>query len=182
MFILYAIALGLVLGLLTGGRAAGLAALRLAWAPVIVLGLVAQVVLFSEPAAARVGDLGPALYVGSTLLVVVAVLRNRSIPAMPVVIAGAACNLAAVVANGGSMPSTPGALAAAGKALPAGYSNSSLAADPALWPLTDVFALPHGLPLANVFSVGDVLIGVGVALVIVFAMRRAAAPAGAPGH
>ena len=44
--------------------------------------------------------------------------------------------------------------------------------DPALRPLTDVYALPAGFPLANVFSVGDVLIGVGIAVTIAAAMRR----------
>ena len=34
---------------------------------------------------------------------------------------------------------------------------------PRLAPLTDIFAMPRWLPFANVFSVGDVLIGVGVA-------------------
>jgi multisubunit Na+/H+ antiporter MnhE subunit len=45
-------------------------------------------------------------------------------------------------------------------------------ADPLLWPLTDIFALPAWLPFANVYSVGDVLIGAGVVTVIVGAMRR----------
>ena len=31
---------------------------------------------------------------------------------------------------------------------------------------------PNWLPLANVFSLGDVLIGVGIAVAIVFGMRR----------
>jgi hypothetical protein len=46
-----------------------------------------------------------------------------------------------------------------------------------LEPLTDVFAIPAGVPLANVFSIGDVLIGVGIAVVIAAAMRREAGPA-----
>ena len=57
--------------------------------------------LFSPAVAARVGDLGPAIYVGSTMLVGAAILRNWRIPGMPIVAAGAACNLAAIVANGG---------------------------------------------------------------------------------
>ena len=38
--------------------------------------------------------------------------------------------------------------------------------------LTDIFALPSWVPFANVFSLGDVILGVGVVLVIVAAMRR----------
>jgi hypothetical protein len=52
-----------------------------------------------------------------------------------------------------------------------GYSNSAILADPPLKPLTDLFALPTWLPFHNVFSIGDVLIGVGVGTVIIAAMR-----------
>ena len=81
-------------------------------------------------------------------------------------------NLAAIVANGGYMPADPAALASVVELSP-GYSNSVVVADPALRPLTDLYALPAAFPFANVFSVGDVLIGIGIALVIVFAMRSA---------
>ena len=48
---------------------------------------------------------------------------------------------------------------------------------PALQPLTDIFAVPAWVPLANVFSVGDVLIAVGVACDRRRDARRAAATA-----
>ena len=51
--------------------------------------------------------------------------------------------------------------------------RSAIVDDPALAPLTDVFALPSAVPFANVFSVGDVLIAIGVVIVIVAAMRSA---------
>ena len=41
-------------------------------------------------------------------------------------------------------------------------------------------AMPRGVPFANVFSVGDLLIGAGIALVIVLAMRSARAPMTTP--
>ena len=186
MFILYAVALGVIVGLMAGGRPSGLASLRIRWPALIVGGLIAQVVLFAGPVAARVSELpawvGPVLYLASTIAVVVAVVRNWSIPGIPLVVAGAWCNLAAVVANGGFMPAAPGALAAAGRTVPSVYTNSSSVPDPALWALTDVFAVPAWLPAANVFSVGDVLIGVGVATVIVVAMRRRPASAAAETH
>ena len=43
-----------------------------------------------------------------------------------------------------------------------------------------MFALPRALPFANVFSVGDVLIGAGIAAVIVVAMRSARAADASP--
>jgi hypothetical protein len=180
MFILYSVVIGLALGTLLGGRTGGLAAIQVRWAPAVIIGLLVQVVLFTDAVAERVGDLGPALYVGSTLLVLAAVVRNWNIRGMPLVIAGAACNVAAIVANGGYMPADPGALEALGKVAPTIYSNSSVVPQAALWPLTDIFALPRWLPLANIFSVGDLLIGVGIATVIVVAMRRSSsAPASA---
>jgi hypothetical protein len=182
MFLLYAVAIGLVLGLVVGGRPSALAALRLRWAGLALGGLLFQLVLFTDAVAARVGDLGPVLYVGSTVMVLVSLVRNWRVPGMPLVVLGALSNLAAIVANGGYMPAGRAALAALGKAEPVVYSNSSVVARPALEPLTDIFALPAWLPGANIFSVGDVLIGVGIALVIVLAMRRprtGGAPSGA---
>ena len=54
-----------------------------------------------------------------------------------------------------------------------------MVADPALRFLTDIFAIPAAIPLANVFSLGDVLIGIGVATVIAVAMRADPEPAAA---
>lgn len=171
MFILYAIPIGIVAGLLVGGRIDRLANLRLRWASLAVLGLLVQVALFADPVSSAVGDAAPAIYVASTAAVLLAVLRDTRIPGMAVVAVGAACNLAAIVANGGYMPADPAALASVVDLSP-GYSNSVVVADPALRPLTDLYALPPDFPFANVFSVGDVLIGTGIAIVIALAMRR----------
>jgi hypothetical protein len=172
MFILYAVVIGLVLGFLTGGRPAGLAALHFRFAPVIVGALMIQLVLFSDPVSERIGDLGPFIYVASTGAVLLAVLADRSITGMPIVAAGAACNLLAIVANGGYMPADPGALAPHGPLESNMYSNSAIVAHPNLWILTDIFSMPPGVPFANIFSIGDIVIGVGIAFVIVAAMRR----------
>lgn len=173
MFILYAIPLGIVAGYLFGGRLEGLGRLRLRWAPLALAGLAVQVVLFTDPVGGWVGDAGPAVYVASTAVVFLAVLRNIAIPGVAVIAIGAGCNLAAIVANGGWMPADPDALTSVG-GLPPGPSNSIVVAEPALWPLTDLFALPAWLPFANVFSVGDVLIAIGIAATIALAMRGAA--------
>ena len=93
------------------------------------------------------------------------------IPGMPLLAIGAISNLAVIVANGGFMPTTAQALAATGHPVIVGYSNSAILEHPRLGFLTDVFALPAWLPMANVFSIGDLLIGTGVAWIIVVAMR-----------
>ena len=171
MFILYAIPIGLIAGLLLGGRIERLGDLQFHWAWLAIAGLVAQIVLFSPAVAGVVGEAGPALYVASTLAVFVAVVRNWRIPGLAIVAIGAACNLLAIAANGGIMPAAPDAIAALGMDAAEGFSNSVVMADPALRPLTDIFALPAWMPAANVFSLGDVLIGVGVAVVIALGMR-----------
>ena len=182
MFILYAIPVGLLAGRLLGGRLDRLGELRFRWAWLAVAGLVAQIILFAEPVATAIGDLGPAVYVASTAAVLVAVIRNWSITGLPIVALGAASNLLAIVANGGVMPASPEAIASIDPLGTQGFSNSVVMADPALRPLTDIFALPAWLPFANVFSIGDVLIGVGLVVVIAAGMRRppAAAPTPAP--
>jgi len=172
MFILYALLAALVVGLATGGRIGALADIRFRWAPLIVAGFLAQVVLFSDVVAERVGDAGPILYVASTLMVVAAVLRNLDLPGLPLIVLGAACNMAAIVSNGGYMPATPEALASLGKTAPTIYSNSAVVPSPNLPLLIDRFALPRWLPFSNVFSIGDVLLAIGVFVLIVAVMRR----------
>ena len=177
MLLLYFVAAGLLAGLALGGRLDALAAVRFAWAPVAVAGLLFQAALFSDPFAARVGHAGPALYVLSTLAVLVAVLRNRSLPGFRVIAFGAALNFVAIVTNGGLMPASPEAFEAlTGRAVvPAEvFSNSTLALAGSHFAfLGDVFVLPRPFPFANVFSFGDVLIGLGAAF---FLVRSLAAP------
>ena len=178
MFILYAIPIGIALGWLLGGRLTGLTAVRIRLAPLALAAVAVQLALFLPPGEALGPDLARVLYVLSTAAVVGAVIANVRLTGMPIVLAGSVANLAAIVANGGSMPADPAALAAVGIRL-VERTNSVVADQPALAPLTDVFATPAWLPLANVFSVGDVLIGGGLAVVIAAAMRRGSvSPAG----
>ena len=171
MFILYSVIIGFALGLILGGRPARLAMIQFRFAWLIVLGFTIQVLLFSTPLTERIGDLGAPLYVLSTGAVFVALLTNLRIPGLPIVAIGAACNLVAIVANGGYMPAAPAALAAAGLLPSSGYSNSTVVPDPVLGGLTDVYALPPWLPFNNVFSIGDILIAIGIVVVFVVAMR-----------
>jgi uncharacterized protein DUF5317 len=178
VFIVYAVPVGLLAGLLLGGRVGNLAGLRIRWAWLAVAGFVVQLLIYTMAVGNLLGDAVPPVYVLSNVAVLAAVLRNLALPGMAVIAAGAVCNLAAIVANGGFMPADPGALAMAGVDT-SGPTNSIVVADPALRLLTDIFAIPAAIPLANVFSIGDVLIGIGVATVIALAMRADPQPAAA---
>ena len=158
-------------GLLTGGSAARLGDLRVRWAPLIALGMAGQVLLFSSPLGDALGPAAPVVYVASNVAVLVAVWRNLAIPGLPLVLIGGAANLVAIVANRGFMPVSPEALVAIGRAPHDGYSNSRLVDEVVLGPLTDLFAMPSWVPMANIFSIGDVLIGVGAAMAVVAAMH-----------
>jgi hypothetical protein len=172
VIILVAIPIGILVGLLLRGNVSNLSGFRFRWAWVAVAGLAVQVALFTEAGDRLTGDAGPPIYVISTAAVFLAVLRNVRLPGMAIVAIGSVLNLAAIVANGGSMPADPGALVAAGLDGAGSHTNSVVLEAPALQPLTDIFAVPAGIPLANVYSVGDVLIGHGIVVLLATLMRR----------
>lgn len=185
VFILYAVLAGLLIGLLSGGSAARLGDLRFSWAPLIAVGMGVQVLLFSSPLGDALGPAAPVVYLASNVAVLVAVWRNLAIPGLPLVLIGGASNLITICANGGFMPVDAGALVAIGRLPREGYSNSRLMDGVVLGPLTDLFAMPAWLPMANIFSIGDVLIGVGAGIAVLAAMHGRG-PLGsrsrAPGH
>jgi hypothetical protein len=175
VLLLYSILIGLLLGKLLGGSLSALGEVRFHWMGLALVGLLGQVVLFSDQVTARIGSAGPALYIASTLMVLVALLRNVELPGLEVVSAGAFLNLLAILTNGGYMPSSPEAwMALNGVAeFPKdGYTNSALIGPSTPLPfLGDVFYLPHPIPFANVFSIGDVVIAIGAVWFLVQAMR-----------
>jgi hypothetical protein len=173
VFILYAIPVGIVVGLLMRGRLSGIASLQLRAGIVMVAGLWAQVLLFSTPIGDALGSAAPAAYVTSTFAVLIAILVNLRIPGLSFVAAGAALNLLVIVANGGVMPASAAAYAEQSRATADSYSNTAMLHKPALGLLGDVIALPTWLPGTNVISVGDVLIAMGIVTTLAVAMVRA---------
>jgi hypothetical protein len=112
------------------------------------------------------------------------VIANRRIRGLVIIAFGAALNMAAIVTNHGVMPASPTAARIAGHAVPTDkFVNSVATPDANLAFLGDVFAVPEGYPLANVFSVGDVVLVIGAAVTLHAASgsrlahrRRPAAP------
>lgn len=180
MLLLYAVAAGLLIGLATRGNFAALGMVRIRLWPIALLGLAFQALLFSSPLAASVGQLGPPLYVASTTAVFVALVVNLRQPGFWLITVGALLNLAVVVANGGQMPASPDALIALTGApvIPTTDFSNSVVAGPGtrLYFLADIFVLPRPLPFANVFSIGDVLIGLGGAWFVVRVLHRPVPP------
>jgi MFS family permease len=147
----------------------------LRWTGLVVVALALQLALFAvhlrPPAPLSVSDLHLASYV----LLVLFGLRNRRVPGFALAIGGLACNTLVIFVNGGRMPVAPSAsLDGTGATLTGIHDNVvALTASSHLHFLADVFALPHPFPLANTFSVGDVLLVAGVTL-FVYTNGRAA--------
>jgi hypothetical protein len=173
---------GLLAGLLLGGSLAHLERLSLRLGPLVVIALILQLVAFS-PLGDRLPGAGVvALHLVSYALLLTFVFANVRRRAVVCFGAGVICNTVAIVVNGGYMPASRAALRFAGLPVATGpHNNSELAgAATRLGFLGDVFALPHAVPLANVFSGGDVLIAVGLAWLIAAGMRGDDAVATAP--
>jgi hypothetical protein len=91
------------------------------------------------------------------------VWRNRDVPGLWILALGAASNGVTIALNGGTLPASAAAVRNAGLALESDeFLNSGVLAHPRLPWLGDVFWIPDGWPMANVFSIGDVLIVLGI--------------------
>lgn len=175
MFVLVvAVVGGLLVGTLLDGSLASLERLSLRLGPLVVLALVLQLVAFSPLERYLSGAEVVGMHLASYALLLAFVVANVRRPPVACFGAGVISNTLAIVVNGGLMPATRGALHLAGITEASGHHNNSEVAGAAthLRFLVDVFALPHAVPLANVFSVGDVLIAVGLAWLIATGMRR----------
>jgi hypothetical protein len=166
---------------LLGGRLGRLAEVRFRAAWLAALALALQVLVI-EVVPGGDGWAHRAVHVASYGLLFAFVAANvRHVPWLWLIALGGAGNAIAIAVNGGVMPARPGALEAAGVEQAAGEFVNSGAVDGArlAW-LGDVFAVPASWPVAGVFSVGDVLLLVGVALCLHAICGRRAPVALAP--
>jgi hypothetical protein len=175
VFLIAVVALAALAVPLAGGRLGALTEVRLrrVWAIFAALGL--EIVAIDLPGLSD--GVRAALMVAAYPVLAVFLAANWRLPGMPLVALGGALNLLAIAVNGGVMPASPSALAGAGlDADASGFQNSTALDDPRLAFLGDVFHIPASWPLSNVFSVGDVLIALGVAWALHGICRSRLAP------
>lgn len=169
-----AIACGLTAGYALGGRLRNLERLHLSSGWLVLVALAVQLVIFS-PLGDPLGKTAPiVLHLATYALILLFAVVNRRNAGVLIAGAGAALNGVVIAANGGFMPASRAALEFAGLAVTSEPHNNSAVADGGahLLFLGDVMAVPDGLPLvANVFSIGDLLIVLGVATLLATAMR-----------
>ena len=165
MILVVLLVLALMAVPLAGGRLGALLELRFRAAWLLVLAFVIQVALAWLPG--ETSDLRLAVHAATYPMGLAFVWINRDVPGLWLIAVGALSNGIAIVVNGGVMPTTVEALRTAGLDVdPQVFANSAALSDPRLLFLGDVFAIPSSVPFANVFSVGDVLIAVGVAYTV----------------
>jgi hypothetical protein len=91
-------------------------------------------------------------------------VANRRIPGLAVAAFGGLLNFMVIAANRGVMPADPDALPPA--TTEGEFANSQVLAHPKLAFLGDVIATPTSLPLHTVFSAGDLILMLGVAVLV----------------
>lgn len=166
------VALGLIAGLLAGGRLSHLADIRLRWAALIFSAVILR--YGTEIALGRgvpiVDDLRELLFAVSFAVLAAGLWANRRFPGMLLAFIGVAFNGLAIVLNGGYMPVWVPSLEFAGLTIADVNPTFHTLLVPPLderfllmaGPLIDVIPIP--LPvIRDVVSVGDVFIAVGLA-------------------
>jgi hypothetical protein len=162
----------MLLPMLLGGDPRRLAGVRLHHAWAIVATFLVQFAVLETSIAPR--WMNSAVHVLTYVAAGAFLWFNRRIPGLVAVGVGAASNALAIALNGGTLPASASALRTAGMAEHSTeFVNSGVVADARLAFLGDVFAIPAGLPLHNVFSIGDVVIvlGAGYASLRICGMR-----------
>lgn len=187
MILLIMVAIGFLIGLVSGGSLSGFSEARFRYVPLLLAGGLIQVIIFTEYIGSQpfVRTLAPFLYVGALAMGLVAIYLNRHIFGMKLVFVGALLNFIVITINGASMPGREESLRIAGTLDHIQDQHARHAAgENVQWPqitiadgdtrlafLGDIFPIPAGLPAANVVSIGDVLISAGAIIAIVWVMH-----------
>ncbi|WP_291378716.1 DUF5317 domain-containing protein [Demequina sp.] len=173
MLVLILCALAVVSPLIAWRWPAGLLLRRWTWPALIWIALALQLVALEVPMP---HVLASALHILTYAVAVGFLWLNRRAAGVWFVAAGAALNGIVIALNGGTLPASRAASEAAGIDSGDEFANSAVLENPVLPWLGDVFAWPEPLPLANTFSVGDVLIVLGVWVAAWSGTRRIGKP------
>lgn len=167
MIFIAAIVLGLVFGVLTGGRVENLAKLRFRWPALVLVALIVRAAILITPLNAVDG----AQYVyllGLVVIVAWTIWHWRRLRGVWVVSLGGALNVLVIAANGARMPvahESAGSLDSRGT-----YGQYTL-----MDPQTNLNFLGDWIrlsPVAGAYSIGDVIIALGLAIVVFLAVRN----------
>ena len=182
MILAWAVILGVIIALIRDGRSAfG----RIAGIPLRYLWLVLAAVILQIPLLRSVT--GPVsdfrvqqiLFLISFVLLLVFIWINRHLNGVLVIGAGVILNLVVILANAGFMPISPETLLRInpGTELSAWQANLHYGGskdiilgkgDTNLWFLSDIFIIPSPFPFPVAFSVGDIVIAIGIIYLLMY--------------
>jgi hypothetical protein len=166
VLLLVAVILSVITVPVAGGSLSALGRVQMRYLPAIFGAVAIQTLILAvfpdgSPVLHRV------LHIASYVLAAVFVIANRRLAGMRVLGLGATLNLIVILANNGVMPASASARRTAGMLTSSTqFLNSAVLPHPRLLFLADVLAVPHAVPFANVYSIGDVCIAIGVAIAI----------------
>lgn len=182
MFIIYAIVLGILLGYIMGGSLKNTVKRPLYWKALALLAFAVQIVIFNDlPVLKSIpGNVIVILHSLTYICLLVFIIRNIRTTGIPVIGLGIFSNALVIFLNGGYMPTIPKNLQntsvrklAESISQDVAVNNSIGMSGHTLLPwLGDIFVMPSWVPLSNVFSIGDVLIGIGICLYMAINMKK----------
>jgi Family of unknown function (DUF5317) len=150
---------------LARGRLSALGDLRLRMPGLAVAGILAQVLIVSV-APSGLGGVQQGVHLLSYALLGACAWANRRVPGVPLIALGGLANVIAIAANGGVMPLDPALVVHTVQEGGHGFVNSGVVEHPRLLFLGDIFATPRDWPMANVYSIGDFTILLGVVVLV----------------
>jgi len=159
-----------IIGMVTGGRFSNLSQLKIKFIYVIVLAYLIQVGIdFGAPRWEFGGY--SYLHTLSYLILLFALVKNRSIPGMQLIIAGTLLNFAVIALNAGQMPVRADVIPAQmAEASGKGGTHGLMTGETTLAFLADIFYIK--LPYQHqLISIGDILLNAGVLALIVKGIR-----------
>lgn len=175
MILAAAFLLSLAIALIRGGHLQRLAEmpLRWGWIALVAFGLQIYQIYYPEPKAEGLLSFHAAILFLSYVLIFAVVWKNRGLPGIKLVGVGLAANFLVMLLNGGYMPITADALDRVG------HSRNILGSGPGArvvgtkdivlprestiaWWLSDIWVVPPPFPIPSVFSIGDLLIAIGM--------------------
>jgi Family of unknown function (DUF5317) len=150
---------------LAGGRLSALGDLRLRMPGLAFAGILAQVLIVSV-VPQGLGAVADWVHLLSYGLLGACAWVNRRVPGVPLIALGGLLNVIVIAVNGGVMPADPSLIVHAAQAGGHGFVNSGVVQHPHLAFLGDNYATPRDWPLANVYSIGDFVILLGVVVLL----------------
>ncbi|HEX2988372.1 MAG TPA: DUF5317 domain-containing protein [Chloroflexota bacterium] len=154
--------------------------LRLGWLALLALAAQIYVIYYPGDGVEAARGLHAILMMGSYLALGIVVAFNSRVKGMSIIGLGLLLNFLVMAANGGFMPVSREAILTTGTRVSDGLPSEGMrlprskdvllsAENTRLWMLSDTIMAPR-MPLARVYSIGDLIVGLGIIFLIQAAM------------